>query len=110
MARSKSGQQYFPFLDNIVKGRMTFEQIDQIKDDSIRYYKLLVKTQMDYVERAINKDTDFEFASLTSRLENKEQSIFVNTINGLHEIDDPNIRFKIIQPLSAQELYYLAVM
>ncbi len=110
MARSKSGQQYFPFLDNIVKGRMTFEQIDQVKDDSIRYYKLLVKTQMDYVERAINKDTAFEFASLTSRLENKAQSVFVNTINGLHEIDDPNIRFRIIQLLTAQELYYLAVM
>jgi hypothetical protein len=110
MARSKSGQQYFPFLDNIVKGKMTFEAIDQVKDDSIQYYKLLVKTQMDYVERALNKDTAFEFASLTSKLETKAQSVFVNTINGLHEVDDPAIRFKIIQLLNAQELYYLAVM
>ena len=108
MAKSKSGQQYFPFLDNIVKGKMTFEEIDSVKDDSLKYYKLLVKTQMDYVERAMNKDTAFEFASLTDKLERKAQSVFVNTINGLHEEEDV-VRFKIIQPLNAQELYYLAV-
>ncbi|MES1217434.1 MAG: hypothetical protein ABUT20_18140, partial [Bacteroidota bacterium] len=109
MARSKSGQQYFPFLDNIVKGKMTIADIDAVKDDSIQYYKLLVKTQMEYVERALNNDTAFEFASLTSKLENKAQSVFVNTINGLHEIDNPAVRFRIIQSLTAEELYYLAV-
>jgi hypothetical protein len=109
MARSKSGQQYFPFLDNIVKGKMTLEAIDAVKDDSLKYYKLLVKTQMEYVERALNNDTAFEFASLTSKLENKAQSVFVNTINGLHEVDNLAIRFRIIQSLTAEELYYLAV-
>jgi len=109
MARSKSGQQYFPFLDNIVKGKMTLEMIDAVKDDSFLYYKLLVKTQMEYVERAMNRDTAFEYASLTRKLEDKAQSVFVNTINGLHEVDNPAVRFKIIQPLNAEELYYLAV-
>jgi hypothetical protein len=109
MARSKSGQQYFPFLDNIVKGKMTLEAIDAVKDDSLKYYKLLVKTQMEYVERALNNDTAFEFTSLTSKLENKAQSVFVNTINGLHEVDNLAIRFRIIQTLTPEELYYLAV-
>jgi len=35
MAKSKSGQQYFPFLDNIINGRITIAQIDAVKDDSI---------------------------------------------------------------------------
>jgi hypothetical protein len=109
MATSKSGQQYFPFLDNIVKGKMTFEQIDEVKDDSIKYYKLLVKTQMDYMKRALNKDTAYGFKELEKRIETKARDIFVNTINALHEIDNPAIRFKIIQPLTAEELYYLAV-
>ena len=108
MSRSKSGQQYFPFLDNIVKGKMTIEDIDAVKDDSIQYYRLLVKTQMDYVQRAINKDTAFEFKALTQKLEGKAKEVFVTTINGLHDRDDVT-RFKIIQPLTAQELYYLAV-
>lgn len=109
MARSKSGQQYFPFLDNIVKEKMTFAEIDAAKDDSVLYYKLLVKTQMDYVSRAINKDTAFEFKSLTRRLEEKAKANFVNIINGLHDERNLDVRFRSIQSLNAQELYYLAV-
>jgi hypothetical protein len=110
MAKSRSGQQYFPFLDNIFNGKMTFDDIDSVKDDSIQYYKLLVKTQMDYVERAMNKDTALEFASLTQKLEAKAQSVFINTINGLHDLHDLAVRFQVIQSLNAQELYYLAVL
>jgi hypothetical protein len=109
MARSKSGQQYFPFLDNIVNGKMTIEQIDSTEADSIQYYKLLVKTQMDYVERMLNKDTAFAYKDLTAKLEKRAKDDFVNTINGLHELPDAE-RFKCIQSLSAQELYYLAVL
>ncbi len=108
MSRSKNGQQYFPFLDNIVKGKMTLEDIDAVKDDSVRYYKLLVKTQMEYFERAIHRDTAFEFASLTDRLERKAREQFVNTINALHN-ENAEYRFRSIQPLDPFELYYLAV-
>ncbi|HYC41017.1 MAG TPA: hypothetical protein VEB63_11085 [Chitinophagaceae bacterium] len=108
MARSRSGQFYFPFLDNIVRGKMTIEDIDRVKDDSLRYFRLLVRTQMDYAERALNRDTAYEFAALTRKLEEKARSVFVNEINGLHDLDDP-VRFRIIQPLTAEELYYLAV-
>jgi hypothetical protein len=109
MARSKSGQQYFPFLDNIIKGKLTIEQIDSTESDSVQYYKLLVKTQMDYVERLLNKDTAFAYKELTAKMEKKAKDIFVTTINGLHEQPD-EIRFKCIQSLSAEELYYLAVL
>lgn len=108
MARSKSGQQYFPFLDNVVKGKMTFEEIDAAKDDSILYYKLLVRTQLEYVGRAFNKDTAFEYEALRERLEKKAREGFVNTINALHN-ENAEVRFRSIQSLSAEELYYLAV-
>lgn len=108
MARSKSGQQYFPFLDNIVKGKMTFEEIDSVKSDSLLYYRLLVKTQMEYAQRAINKDTAFEFGALTDKLTQRAKQSFVNIINGLHT-EPAEVRFISIQPLTAEELYYLAV-
>lgn len=108
MARSKSGQQYFVFLDNIVRGKMTFEEIDAAKDDSVMYYKLMVKTMLEYTGRVINKDTAFEFAGLRERLERKAKENFVNIINGLHN-ENTEFRFRSIQPLSAEELYYLAV-
>lgn len=108
MAKSKDGQQYFCFLDNIVSGKLTYEQIDAAKNDSVLYYKLLVQTQMNYVERAMNKDTAFEYKALTARMEKKAKEDFVNTINGLHT-ESAEVRFRSIQSLTAEELYYLAV-
>lgn len=109
MSGSKSGQQYFPFLDNIVNGKISFEQIEEAESDSVKYYQLLVKTQMEYAKRALQKDTAFAFRELTAKLETKAKDVFVTTINGLHDRPDA-IRFACIQSLSAQELYYLAVL
>lgn len=109
MARSKDGQQYFCFLDNILQKKITMEEINAAKDDSLLYYRLLVKTQVDYVHRALNKDTAFQFDELTKRLEKKARESFVNIINGLHN-EDSAFRFRSIFPLNAEELYYLAVL
>lgn len=108
MSVSKSGQQYFPFLDNIYNDRITFEEIDSVKNDSLLYYKLLVKTQMDYWLRAINKDTAFEVKALTEKLITRATESFVNVINGLHT-EPAEVRFRSIRDLTAEELYYLAV-
>ena len=108
-ASGGSGQLYFPFLDNIVKGKMTLADIDAVRNDSIQYYKLLVKTHIDYTERLLNKDTAFEFDALSDMMTKKAIQVFVNTINALHN-ENAVTRFRIIQPLSAQELYYLAVL
>jgi hypothetical protein len=64
---------------------------------------------MDYAQRAIHGDTAYEFRSLTERLTVKAKDVFVNTINGLHNEPDV-IRFQCLQSLTAQELYYLAVL
>jgi hypothetical protein len=109
MSRSKSGQQYFPFLDNVVNGKITMAELDAAEKDSVLYYRLLVKTRIEYVQRAMNKDTAIAYAELEARLRQKASDVFVTTINGLHERPDA-VRFKSILPLTAQELYYLAVL
>ncbi|MCH5600548.1 hypothetical protein [Niabella ginsengisoli] len=111
MARNpnKSGQFYFPFLDNIVKGKITMEDIDKAKNDPVLYFRLLVQTQMDYTQRAMNGDTAMGHTSLLKKLEQKAKDDFVAKINGLHERPDA-IRFRCLQPLTAEELYYVAVL
>lgn len=109
MSRSKSGQLYFPFLDNVVKGKITLSELDEAQKDSVRYFRLLVDTRLDYIQRAKNKDTAVAFAELEARLSQKAADVFVAAINGLHERPDA-IRFKCLQPLTASELYYLAVL
>ena len=109
MATSNSGRWYFPFLDNIMNGKMSLNDIDAVKDDSVRYFRLLVKTHLDYLQRALDKDVPYGYKELEERIKTKARDVFVNTINALHEVDNLAVRFKIIQPLAAEELYYLAV-
>ena len=110
MSSSRNGQQYFPFLDNLERNVLTLKDIDAVMEDTVGYYQLLVRTQQDYVARAINKDTALAAKVLADRLEYKAKSDFVNVINGLHTEKNPDIRFHSIQSLNAADLYYLAVM
>lgn len=111
MARNpnKSGQYYFPFLDNIVQGKTTLEDVDNAKNDAVKYFRLLVNTQIDYVQRMQAGDTAIGYKSLLQKLEQKAKDEFVAKINGLHELPD-GVRFRSIQPLTAEELYYVAVL
>jgi hypothetical protein len=111
IAGSKSGQLYLPFLDNLMKGKITIAEINKVKDNNLLYYRLLVHTRMDYAERMLPpvRDTAVEMDALTKMLENKGKDIFVREINALH--DKPAaIRFKILAPLTPEELYYLIVL
>ncbi|HVU99100.1 MAG TPA: hypothetical protein VHE34_27950 [Puia sp.] len=112
LATSRSGRLYFPFLDNLVKGRLTKEDIDKVKDDDLAYYKLLVKTRLDYAERLLPplQDTPLEMNALTQMLEKKGKQVFVSEINALHTAENPAVRFKILDPLTPEELYYLVVL
>jgi hypothetical protein len=109
MARSGgSGQLYFPFLDNILSGKQTFEEINEAKKDDQKYYKMLVQTRMDYVTRTMDGEKILSMGVLDTMLQTKARQVFISTINGLHEKPDAE-RFRILQGLNAQELYYLVV-
>jgi hypothetical protein len=109
MASSKSGRLYYPFLDEVMNGRQTVESISNVMTDSLKYYRLLVQTQISYADRMRQKDTPLVAHELTKMVEKKAIEVFVNQINALHDDPDP-VRFKIIEPLTPQELYYLIVL
>lgn len=109
IASSKSGQQYYPFIDEIVHGRLTIQDIFNVMEDNVQYYRLLVKTQTAYVDRIINKDTPIAYDKLLAKLKDRAENVFIEQINALHDSPD-NVRFKILDPLTPQELYYLVVL
>jgi hypothetical protein len=111
IAASRSGQLYLPFLDELMHHRITIEEINKVKDDDLNYYRLLVKTRIDYVDRMLPplNDTAVEMEAITRMLENKGKDVFVREINALH--DKPaSVRFKILDQLTPAELYYLIVL
>jgi len=103
-----SGQLYFPFLDNIMQGKQTLKDIDAVKEDDVKYYKLLVKTRLDYKVKIMQGERIFGMDALEKRLEDRAKNYFIKTINALHDEPD-NVRFRILNQLTPQELYYLAV-
>lgn len=108
MARSNSGQLYFPFLDNIVAGKVSFEEVDAIKDDNAKYYKLLVKTRIDYMNRLMDGEKAQGLEPLTDMLSKKARTVFINEINARHNEPDA-ARFKVLDQFNPQELYYMIV-
>lgn len=112
MATSKSGRLYFPFLENLLRGKITIEEIDKVKENDLAYFRLMVQTRVEYAGRLLPplKDTAREMKALTSMMARKAKEYFVNEINALHSVDNEAIRFKRLEGLSASELYYIAVL
>ena len=112
MAASKSGRLYFPFLENLMRGKITLAEIDKVKEDDFSYYRLMVKTRIEYAGRLLPplKDTAREMRALTDMMARKAKEYFVNEINALHSVDNEAIRFKRLEGLTPEELYYLAVL
>ena len=110
---------YYPFLDNILSGKQSVDSIKKYVGDgergydSIGYFKLLVKTEIEYYDRLIRRDTPvamFGANGLRDMLQRKAIEHFINPINELHEQANLNIRMKPIDLLSAQDIYYMMVM
>jgi hypothetical protein len=119
LSNRKDALFYFPFLDDLINGKQTIESIskyvgtDSSKYDSVGYYKLLVKTEIDYYNRVNHKDTPvamFGVNGLTDMLQSRAIKHFVTPINNLHDVSNPAIRFKAIAPLDPQDLYYMLVL
>ncbi|HEX8331811.1 MAG TPA: hypothetical protein VF622_04270, partial [Segetibacter sp.] len=109
LALMSAGRLYFPFLDNLYKGKISLADVEKNLDNKYKYYRMLVNTQIDYAGRIHNGDTPLVASAVKAMLKKKAVDDFINVINGLHDSPD-NIRMKEVEPLNPQELYYLCVM
>ena len=71
LALINEGRLYFPFLDNLYKGKMTMEDVQKTLKDDNKYYKLLVNTQIEYADRLRKRDTPMVMHTLTGMLKKK---------------------------------------
>ena len=112
---------YYPFLDDLLSGKKTIDQIRPLVGDgdatydSIGYYKLLVNTEIEYFKRMAPPTRDTPIAmfganGLRDMLKGKSLQHFIKPINDLHDVSNLAVRMKAIQPLSPTDLYYMMVM
>jgi len=108
IADESAGRLIFPFLHSILKGRIAVDSIKSTATDQLAYYKLLVKTQIQFMDDMLAGDTPILVQEMGTMIKRKAEEIFINEINALH--DEPEaVRFKILEPLGAAELYYIIV-
>jgi hypothetical protein len=119
LSHTPNALRYYPFLDDILSGKQSIDSIKRFVvdgitgQDTVGYFKLLVKTEISYYERLIKRDTPiamFGTNGLREMLQKKAIQHFITPINELHEQNNLAIRMKAIEPLSAEELYFMMVM
>ncbi len=121
LSKTPNALMYFPFLDDLLKGRKTVEGIKKYTGavegsyDSVGYFKLLVQTEIDYFTRMTSAAKDTPVAmfgpnGLREKLKEKAIRHFVTPINELHDLSNINQRMKATDSLSAVDLYYMMVM
>jgi len=121
LSKTSNALLYFPFLDDLLKGRKTVESIKKYVGDgetgydSVGYFKLLVQTEIAYFKRMVSpaKDTPiamFGANGLREVLKSKAVQHFVTPINSLHDLSNLNMRMKATDSLSAIDLYFMMVM
>ena len=108
VAKNNNGQKIMPFLDNILKGKQTLADVDRISggNDSLAFYKLLVKTQIDYAKRMLANDTPMLYTNLNDKLKEWSYTYFVAWINEYHDKPE-SYRMRSAENLNATEIYYL---
>ena len=112
LAYMKTGRYYFAFLDELYTGKLSIDTITPLipDDQSENYFKLLVHTRIEQVQRKKEGHKLVAEAALLTKLKSLVMDLYVNDINGLHQTDAASVRFKKLSHLTPQELYYIAVL
>ncbi len=119
LSATPGGMLYFPFIDDIVSGKKSADSLRKIIGDgekgydSVRYYKLLVQTEIEYSKRMNNGDTAvalFGANGLRDVMKRKALQHFITPINELHNQNNLNIRMRSIDLLTPVDLYYMIIM
>ena len=108
LSDDRSGRLIFPFMHSILKGNIEYEKISSIADDGLKYYQLLVKTEIEYMDALRRKDTPVLYHEVIEMIAKKAEELYINEINALHDDVDAT-RFRVLQPLTAEQLYYIIV-
>jgi hypothetical protein len=109
LSRQSTGQMFLPFLDLMHEGKLTWDEVGAAVRDPDKYYQLLVKTNLTMLANIAAGGTATGTKGLTNMLKQKSYELYVNVINGLHDAP-AGVRFRKIQKLAPEELYYLIVL
>jgi hypothetical protein len=99
-SESKSPLKAMCFISDIHQKKLSIAEVDRITANEQLFFKNLVRLKL-------NGDT-LGSATFDDELEYRANRRYITRINELHE-SPPAVRFKILEGLTAEELYYIIV-
>jgi hypothetical protein len=88
------------FVDELQNGKISLSELNKIIDNDDEYFKRMIVQRQAYFNTDLRKMYDRELVHEAAR--------YVTTMNELHDQSDAT-RFRIVEKLSATELYYIMV-
>lgn len=110
LSKMNDGRLYFPFVEKLYKGLLSFQQVKEALQTPDAYYDLLVKTQIDFAKELNEGKKPLLADVLYDKLKEKTVEFYVDEINALHDVPQEAIRFKRIEKLQPQHLYYICIL
>jgi hypothetical protein len=96
-----------PFVDYIVKGTYTVQQLRKMAGDNNAFFDLSVKTLINMNRRILQGENPVGQKAMEGNVKRLALT-FIRQVNELHESPDA-VRFACADKLSPQELYYVLV-
>lgn len=96
-----------PFIDELMAGTTTVEQIAAITDNEDKYFRQMVKSAINLQHRKNNGDNIIGLKAMMENMQARSLH-YIREMNDLHE-EPANVRFRIVKDFTPEELYYLIV-
>lgn len=109
ISEDSSGRLLFPFLHAMLYDEINYDTIKQISIDDKKFYQLLVRSHIHYQEEIVKGNPPVVYQEMFKLLKKKAVAYFINPINGMHD-ENELLRFKLLDGLTPEELYYLMVV
>lgn len=108
LSADSSGRLLFPFLHAFLSNELSYDSVKMISIDGRKFFHLLVNTQIHYQEEIERGNPPVVYQEIFKLLKRKASEIYINQINGMHDEPD-DVRFKMLDGLSPEDLYYLII-
>ena len=108
LSADSSGRLLFPFLHTFLSNELSYDSVKLISADGRKFFHLLVNTQIHYQEEIERGNPPVVYQEVFKLLKRKASEVYIDQINGMHDEPD-DVRFKMLDGLSPEDLYYLII-
>ncbi|RAJ04152.1 hypothetical protein LX64_03030 [Chitinophaga skermanii] len=107
IGQSPQSTKILPFIDQLLDGSATVEQLEKDVDNDDHYFKQMVKTLIALNYKRAEGTQLLGIKSMNENLKAKSLR-YIREVNDLHEESAP-VRFRIVKDFTPEELYYLII-